>query len=53
MRPCPRPLITVADGRIWELEVRQQPVRARMCGFGDKVSAVGIDVNDIDLSVGS
>jgi len=26
-----------ADGRIWSLEVKQQPIRARMCGFGDKV----------------
>lgn len=24
-------------GRIWSLEVVQQPIRARMCGFGDKV----------------
>ncbi|CAG8104276.1 unnamed protein product [Penicillium salamii] len=23
-------------GRIWSLEVVQQPIRARMCGFGDK-----------------
>jgi hypothetical protein len=26
-------------GRIWSLEVVQQPIRARMCGFGDKVGA--------------
>lgn len=25
------------DGRIYSLEVNQQPIRARMCGFGDKV----------------
>ncbi|KAL7271822.1 hypothetical protein RUND412_005391 [Rhizina undulata] len=24
------------DGRIYSLEVKQQPIRARMCGFGDK-----------------
>ncbi|PWY86922.1 hypothetical protein BO70DRAFT_287901 [Aspergillus heteromorphus CBS 117.55] len=30
------PLSTVHDGRIWSLMVGQQPVRARMCGFGDK-----------------
>ena len=27
---------TVYDGKIWELQVVQQPIRARMCGFGDK-----------------
>ncbi|KAN0067005.1 Velvet factor [Elaphomyces granulatus] len=27
---------TVHEGRIWSLHVVQQPVRARMCGFGDK-----------------
>lgn len=31
------PLSTVHDGRIWSLQVVQQPIRARMCGFGDKV----------------
>ncbi|RAL12038.1 velvet factor family protein [Aspergillus homomorphus CBS 101889] len=30
------PLSTVHEGRIWSLQVVQQPVRARMCGFGDK-----------------
>ncbi|PWY94952.1 hypothetical protein BO94DRAFT_215071 [Aspergillus sclerotioniger CBS 115572] len=30
------PLSTVHDGRVWSLQVVQQPVRARMCGFGDK-----------------
>lgn len=25
------------EGRIYSLEVVQQPIRARMCGFGDKV----------------
>ncbi|KAF8467659.1 velvet factor [Kalaharituber pfeilii] len=24
------------DGRVYSLEVNQQPIRARMCGFGDK-----------------
>ncbi|KAJ5239367.1 Velvet complex subunit B [Penicillium chermesinum] len=27
---------TEHEGRLWSLEVVQQPVRARMCGFGDK-----------------
>ncbi|KAK2755135.1 Velvet complex subunit ryp3 [Emmonsiellopsis sp. PD_33] len=27
---------TVHEGRIYSLDVQQQPVRARMCGFGDK-----------------
>lgn len=31
------PLSTVHEGRIWSLQVVQQPIRARMCGFGDKV----------------
>ncbi|KAJ5820443.1 VeA-like protein [Penicillium riverlandense] len=26
----------VHEGRIWSLQVVQQPIRARMCGFGDK-----------------
>ncbi|KAL1963523.1 hypothetical protein VTN77DRAFT_8104 [Rasamsonia byssochlamydoides] len=30
------PVSTVHDGRIWSLHVVQQPIRARMCGFGDK-----------------
>ncbi|KAL9076047.1 MAG: hypothetical protein Q9157_003797 [Trypethelium eluteriae] len=24
------------DGKVWSLRVEQQPIRARMCGFGDK-----------------
>lgn len=32
------PVSTKHDGRIWSLQVVQQPIRARMCGFGDKVS---------------
>lgn len=35
-----QPVSTVHDGRIWSLHVVQQPVRARMCGFGDKVSPI-------------
>ncbi|OKL62325.1 hypothetical protein UA08_02516 [Talaromyces atroroseus] len=31
-----KPVSTVHGGRIWSLHVVQQPVRARMCGFGDK-----------------
>ncbi|KAI4211378.1 MAG: hypothetical protein LQ351_005804 [Letrouitia transgressa] len=30
------PSETVVDGRKYSLEIVQQPVRARMCGFGDK-----------------
>ncbi|KAJ9201794.1 hypothetical protein DTO021D3_7801 [Paecilomyces variotii] len=30
------PVSTIHDGRIWSLQVVQQPIRARMCGFGDK-----------------
>ena len=32
------PVSTIHDGRIWSLHVVQQPIRARMCGFGDKVN---------------
>lgn len=35
----PPSLSTTYNGRIYSLEVVQQPVRARMCGFGDKVGA--------------
>ncbi|KAI9754222.1 MAG: hypothetical protein M4579_004819 [Chaenotheca gracillima] len=30
------PNSTIQDGRLYTLDVVQQPVRARMCGFGDK-----------------
>ncbi|KAL4866088.1 hypothetical protein BDV12DRAFT_199527 [Aspergillus spectabilis] len=30
------PVSTIHDDRIWSLQVVQQPIRARMCGFGDK-----------------
>ncbi|KAJ5584722.1 Velvet complex subunit B [Penicillium hispanicum] len=30
------PITTSHEGRIWSLQVVQQPIRARMCGFGDK-----------------
>ena len=33
----PPAVSTKYDGREWALEVPQQPIRARMCGFGDKV----------------
>lgn len=33
----PDPSCHVFDGRIYGLKVIQQPNRARMCGFGDKV----------------
>ncbi|KAL2421219.1 Velvet complex subunit RYP3 [Exophiala dermatitidis] len=32
----PPPVSRVWEGRAWALEVVQQPIRARMCGFGDK-----------------
>ncbi|KAL8770752.1 MAG: hypothetical protein Q9209_003619 [Squamulea sp. 1 TL-2023] len=32
----PPPSHTIIDGRKYSLEIVQQPVRARMCGFGDK-----------------
>lgn len=35
--PEPSPVHRVWEGKAWALEVAQQPVRARMCGFGDKV----------------
>ncbi|EEA24905.1 hypothetical protein TMatcc_008006 [Talaromyces marneffei ATCC 18224] len=31
-----KPVSTIHGGRIWSLHVVQQPIRARMCGFGDK-----------------
>jgi hypothetical protein len=34
------PVSTIHDNRIWSLQVVQQPIRARMCGFGDKVSCM-------------
>ncbi|KAI4195215.1 MAG: hypothetical protein LQ350_007337 [Teloschistes chrysophthalmus] len=34
--PEPQPTNTVVDGRKYSLEIAQQPIRARMCGFGDK-----------------
>ncbi|EXJ78997.1 hypothetical protein A1O3_08498 [Capronia epimyces CBS 606.96] len=32
----PAPISRIWEGRGWALEVVQQPIRARMCGFGDK-----------------
>jgi hypothetical protein len=39
MRPSDHlsPIQNEYGGRLWALEVVQQPIRARMCGFGDKV----------------
>jgi Velvet factor len=34
--PTPLPETRIYDGKIWALDVVQQPIRARMCGFGDK-----------------
>lgn len=34
--PTPASQSCHMDGRIYSLEVNQQPIRARMCGFGDK-----------------
>ena len=33
----PKTLSQLWDNKIWTLRVEQQPIRARMCGFGDKV----------------
>ncbi|KAI9814771.1 MAG: Velvet complex subunit ryp3 [Pycnora praestabilis] len=33
---APNGISTVENGRIYSLDVVQQPIRARMCGFGDK-----------------
>lgn len=33
----PRTVSQIYDNKIWTLKVQQQPIRARMCGFGDKV----------------
>ena len=35
--PGPPPMTTLYDDKVWALDIAQQPVRARMCGFGDKV----------------
>lgn len=34
--PTPLPETRIYGGKIWALDVVQQPIRARMCGFGDK-----------------
>lgn len=36
--PGPKPTSHMWDRYIWSIEVVQHPQRARMCGFGDKVS---------------
>ena len=46
----PAPTSTEVDGREWSLEVPQQPIRARMCGFGDKVCPSGSAKMRPDLS---
>lgn len=33
----PKPVSRIHEGKAYLLEVAQQPMRARMCGFGDKV----------------
>ncbi|MCJ1257086.1 hypothetical protein MMC24_004911 [Lignoscripta atroalba] len=33
---APTPVTTSYNGRLYSLDVVQQPIRARMCGFGDK-----------------
>lgn len=35
--------------RTWSLQVVQQPVRARMCGFGDKVGSQFPRVDELPL----
>lgn len=34
--PVPSPEIHAYDGKVWKLQVVQEPSRARMCGYGDK-----------------
>jgi len=41
----PPSVSTKYDGREWSLEVPQQPIRARMCGFGDKVYTVVVHLS--------
>lgn len=43
-------ITTEHEGRLWSLEVVQQPVRARMCGFGDKVCAAHAPFSDEQVS---
>ena len=44
VRPCPAVFVEYATiescSRYYSLEVAQNPLRARMCGFGDKVRPV-------------
>jgi Velvet factor len=35
--PTPAPISKILEGKAYLLEIVQQPLRARMCGFGDKV----------------
>lgn len=35
--PTPPPICKRWQGMLWKIEVIQNPLRARMCGFGDKV----------------
>lgn len=48
------PVETEHEGRLWSLQVVQQPIRARMCGFGDKVgnNSVPAKACGVDLSLG-
>lgn len=40
----PDPTCHVYDGRIYAMKVIQQPIRARMCGFGDKVRNISLTI---------
>lgn len=44
----PDPACHVYDGRIYGMKVIQQPIRARMCGFGDKVAIARARVSLLD-----
>lgn len=45
------PIETDYDGRKWSLQVVQQPIRARMCGFGDKVRVLSGYTAELRLTV--
>lgn len=38
--PGPTPVCHTWEGKTWGLKVVQEPLRARMCGFGDKVGTL-------------
>jgi len=58
VKPAPPEPFVVSrtlEGYKYELQVLQQPIRARMCGFGDKVSSTTVCMLEFDTynSLGS